>query len=237
LLALAALFAMAMPKVSPAASFNIDFGNNPNGSLASSSYGAAAGQTGVWNGITSIAPTALVDLSGAATGASLSLSGLSNAQLGGIHNNPALNADDYALVGDNFTLFTPQPWSVSITGLQNGAYTLYVYEPANLFTSSGIYTVNGVVQPELGNPAPDSPLQLNVDYAVLSVLITTGTLDIAFDSRGFWAVSGLAGLQLVQSVATPLPASLPLFGTGLAALGWLMRRRKNAQSVARISKA
>ena len=68
---LIAAFLFVQAPAHAADSINIDIGDQPS---PSSTYGSASEQPGAWNGITALdTPTALVDTSGAATGASVSV--------------------------------------------------------------------------------------------------------------------------------------------------------------------
>jgi hypothetical protein len=56
--------------------------------------------------------------------------------------------------------------------------------------------------------------------------IDPGGIGIALGFTGFESVTYLSGTQLIGTAETPLPATLPLFATGIGALGLLVRRRK-----------
>ena len=58
-----------------------------------------------------------------------------------------------------------------------------------------------------------------------------GGIGIALGQTGFESVKYLSGIQpIAQAQATPLPAALPLFATGLGALGLIgWRRRQKTQ--------
>lgn len=214
---------LAHPQVAAAVGYNIDFGTAVYG-VPSIDYGAYANQPGAWNAITSTGTTTLVDLTGTATGAALNLSSSANTG-GNVGPLPNLNAGDRALIGDNF--YTIQSsWSVTLSGLANGLYNLFVYSPANGIVPTSSYLVNGIQQASLhGNSGGTiSPLQLGLNYAIVSVLVSTGSIVISsgLDNGIF---SGLAGLQLESVTATPIPAALPLFAGGLLVVGAAARRR------------
>lgn len=234
-LAASALLLTAQSGASSAATMlNIDFGNYYG--APTSDYGAYANQAGVWNEISSTGTTSLVGLNGdALSGVSLSLnlnSSIESGVNGNIGPNSGLSANDQALVGDNFFTVLGS-WSVTLSGLQNGAYNLYIYADVNNTVPTSAYTVNGVTGLNLnGSTNDNSPLEQGINYAIDSVLISDGTLTIDSGSlpSGFLA-SGLAGLQLTpDDLTTPLPPALPLFATGLGCLGFLGRRRKKAQA-------
>jgi hypothetical protein len=56
--------------------------------------------------------------------------------------------------------------------------------------------------------------------------IDPGGIGIALGFTGFESVTYLSGTQLIGTAETPLPAALPLFASGLGALGLLGWRRK-----------
>jgi hypothetical protein len=72
--------------------------------------------------------------------------------------------------------------------------------------------------------------QLYAAYAGQLLPIQTLNFDVdsttPYQSRGFFPDDSLALLPLSAHVSTPLPATLPLFATGLGALGLLGWRRK-----------
>ena len=54
--------------------------------------------------------------------------------------------------------------------------------------------------------------------------------DVTF--RSITIGSGQPAFEFANLSATPIPAALPLFGTGLGLLGWLARRRKRGRAAA-----
>jgi hypothetical protein len=234
------LLLVSQPRTASATALNIDFGSFFG--TPSSAYGASANQAGNWNEITTTGSSNLFDLSGnALPGTTLSLS-LSSPDGPGFYGtngylgpNFGLTANDQALVGDWFYAYGN--WTVTLSGLQNGLYNLYVYSGNNPGTAqTGAYSVNGVTEANLiGGDNDNSPLEDGVNYAIDSVLISNGTLSI--DSSGSdYPSTGLAGLQLVPALtATPLPATLPLFAGGLGFVGYLARRRKRTGKYALVA--
>jgi hypothetical protein len=76
-----------------------------------------------------------------------------------------------------------------------------------------------------GDLLPTSAAQ-PTNAALTSVIIGPGTYDLWFAE-----VNGLPGILQASSTAVPLPAALPLFATGLCALGLLgWRRKRKAQA-------
>lgn len=112
--------------------------------------------------------------------------------------NPGLSTNDQALVGDWFYAYGS--WSVTLSGLQNGLYDLYVYSGNNPGTSqTGAYSVNGVTEANLiGGNNDNFPLEEGVNYAIDSVLVSDGMLSIV-GSGSDYPSTDLAGLQLAPA--------------------------------------
>ena len=208
---------------SPSASataLNIDFGSIGPGVAPSSSFGAASGQVGVWNNITAFVTGAgIVDITGAATGAAISITA---ATMGG--NLPLPPGDANDLMADNF--FDGNSWSLSITGLSNGLYDVYLYEPHNSLVGTGAGTLNGVAFGDI-NGNFGGTFIAGSNFHLLSGVTVAGGLLTASAVPVLKAV-GLSGMQLVplfQAPQIPEPGTLALFGFGLAGLGYMRRRR------------
>jgi len=103
-----------------AQSFNVDIGD-PLIAVPSSTYGAAAGQPGEWNGIPAGSSAPLVDLTGSLTTVTLSMGINFNAWS---FNNAGTTGDDEALLDDGADVF---PDSYTISGLSDGEYDIYTY--------------------------------------------------------------------------------------------------------------
>jgi hypothetical protein len=219
-----ALLAVAHPRVSEATSLNIDFGTTLG--TPANTYGAAAGQVGYWNGISSTGTINLRGLDGSLLpGVDLTLNSVSLASnVGGPQYT--YTGGDKQLIQDSFYVINGS-WSLGLSGLDNGAYDLYVYGPRNELVSTSSFSVNGVQQSNLVTPiGGNPPLQEGVDYEIVKLLVSDHNISIASgpDAGEF---SGLAGLQLVQVAATPIPGTLLLFGSGLGLLGFVGWRKKN----------
>jgi len=193
-----------------ASSIYIDFGDKGTDHVPSSSYGAAAGVPGEWNVVTSWdTATALTDINGDATGASISLSSSLPFSDGWVAEE---GTDQLALQGDNFYVFSNyggSGWAGQINGLSNGVYSLFLYAPNNGRVQTGDLIVNGV---SVASVASGSIQKF--------VTVTDGTLSMT--SSGLFEHEGLAGLQIVTAV--PVPGALWLLGSALAGLGWMRRR-------------
>lgn len=209
-----------------ASAFNIDFGQlDP---APSASFGAASGQTGFWNEIPALVPAGLVDTAGLPTGVTIFVT----AHDGNWYPGPG---DFNLLMDDNF--YTDQIWTVTIAGLSNGSYTVFLYDPEHTGVGTGGGSVNtsffsNINDPSvpggIGSPDPNTTFTLGVNFLQLNVTVTNGTLTANGASGGLPAYSGLAGMQIVPGgvsagPAVPEPASLVLLVTGAAAAAWRMR--------------
>jgi hypothetical protein len=122
---------LALTVAASAQSFNVDFAGAP-GALQTS-YGAAAGQAGVWNGINPVgasyvSPT-LLTTSGATSGVVLEFDSLGGFGLWTIGaNEPNTFGDDQALLDDCY--FNAGPSLLTIRGLAPGDYRLLTYAMA-----------------------------------------------------------------------------------------------------------
>jgi hypothetical protein len=214
------------------AAINVDFGYfDP---APSATYGAAAGQAGVWNKVPDLGITDnLLGLSGSAT--TISVNVLADNNSGNAGNFEPGN-DTSALRNDNF-FSTPAvvlgtPWSVTFSNLDNGTYSLYYYAPENQIVVTGPFSANGVSGTDLrGNLA--ATLVQGQDWQVVTgITVTNGTLAINETSDSEYA--GLAGLQLVK---IPEPSSMPLAAGALLLLAARFRRLDRRRSAYAMSGA
>ncbi|QOJ13240.1 MAG: hypothetical protein HRU75_00700 [Planctomycetia bacterium] len=115
--------ALLTTAVAAAQSMNIDI--NRNGNLTPLwSYGAAAGQIGMWNNVIAAASgsVSLVGLDGVTNGCSIARAGHSAA------NTPIGSGEFNALMGDYDLISLPSSQSeYTITGLSPGIYRIYMY--------------------------------------------------------------------------------------------------------------
>ena len=201
---------------------NIDFGDH--GGIPADSYGAASGQAGAWNEIASLGlNTGLLDLSGAATGATLNLSAYTITGWGG--GVPA--NDTERMIKDNFYSATGTHWSFEVTGLTDGLYDIYVYAPDNTYVTSRNFLVNGVAVAELPGHPFSGPLVEGTNYVHLAdVAISAGGLLVQSSTTG-----GYGGLSAIQIVSTRVPEPSTLALVACALLGFaLCRRQGNTRS-------
>ena len=220
-------FAVALP--ASGASIYIDF-DQPTGGpgVPGNSYAAAAPAPGSWNGLlakdgvygSATAAGAIIDTAGSALpGVFVDLGG--SMQIQPNVNAPLSLGAHRALLGDFFDTSppAPPPWTLQVRGIGNGTYDVYVYAPAGPALTTSAWSVGtGAAQAELPGSL-DAVLNLGVDYDVVQVVVTANAITLNSGSVGGLAgPSGLAGLQLVQVSAIPLPAAGWLFGASLIAL-------------------
>lgn len=226
LIAVAIFFAIGAGRPAFAGSFNIDF--SPFNGVPGDTFGAAAGQAGVWNFIASLGvPVGLVNLAGISTPATLTVSTVS----GGFGGNGASFDDPTALLYDHFLAFANEAWTVTIMGLANSTYDVYLYEPANVSVGSGAGTVNGVAFSDINGNYSGSFIEGSNFHLLESVTVSANTLTVAGTGGGF---SGLAGIQLRDTQSAmgpgpapvPEPASLALLGGGLLVIAYRYRRQR-----------
>jgi hypothetical protein len=206
------MFLTAVPSAA-AASIYVDFGAF-NGA-PSSAFGAAAGVAGVWNNITLLGATAgLLDTDGTLTSVGITVSATSMDGTGGPGSTDAAR-----LMHDNFFAANGGAWSVSLSGLADGSYDLYLYDPTNRAVSTGGGTANGIAFASV-NGAFSGSFAAGVDYLLLNnILVTGGSLTASGTEPG--GNSGLAGLQLVARDVAPTTVPEPEIAT-LLACGLLM---------------
>jgi hypothetical protein len=117
-------------------------------------------------------------------------------------------------------------WSIAITGLLDGIYDVYLYDPNNGAIGTGSGNVNGVGFSNINGNFGSGTFIEGVNYTLLQGVSITGSSFLASVGMG---VSGLSGIQLVPTVAQPAaipePTSLLLVGTGLLAIAIRIKRR------------
>lgn len=215
------LATLGTAQTASATAFNIDFGTGF--APPPSSFGAAAGQAGVWNTVaTGGGAVGLLDLSGAPTGTMVSILGPVGEGSTGSPGNPTDELMLDYFVGN----FTAATWLVSFTGLSNGSYDVYLYDPASTAVSTGNGTVNGTPYTSINGTYSSPTLTLNSNYLLLqNILVTGGTLNVYGDGT-IPGLSGLAGIQLQDSLnQVPEPSTLGLLGIGAAGVFAVRRKR------------
>jgi len=163
----------------------------------SSSFGAAALQPGVWNSVApTVGTTPLVDLTGAATAATITATGVAAPF---DSDNAGTSGDDEALMDD---LSNPSPggatWTIS--GLVPGNYVLITYgwAPDNpVFVSS--VSVAGSSDPTqtVGGSWPGG-YQLGITHALHHVTVAAGgSIAMSITAAGGGSFGSLNGFQVV----------------------------------------
>ncbi len=213
--AFAAVSVVALAGSASASSLiNIDFGTQF--ATPTAAHGGAAGQAGVWNGITAtsgIVP--LNDISGAASGASINMPA---GNFAFSFNNAATTGEFQALLDDGLDLGgVGSIDTFTISGLAAGNYQVYVYawapDSATFITAT---SANGSAAANSGG-AFGGNYAAGITHNVFNVsILPGGNLTIQTQT-----VSGFATLNGIQIV--PTPGALAAFGVaGLAAA----RRRR-----------
>jgi hypothetical protein len=180
---------------------NIDFSDETG--VPSNAYGAAAGQAGHWNVVTSTGTTSLRDVNGVVIAAVLQSS--SGSQISSPNNfngsTTPSGSEDERLMDDLFDLGGIGTMrSFRIENLQAGQYTVFVYAGApDSFTFVTLVTVDGV-ETAVGGFWPD-PFEFKegVTHAVFGPLSVGagGTIQIDIETNvGF---GSLNGIQVVGS--------------------------------------
>lgn len=190
-------------------SFNIDIdGAIGSGAGApASSWGAAAGQSGIWNAIVfqpnNPGPFALVDASGNPTGVTLRQTGATgtlNFTQNATSGNTKLLMDD--------AVFAATAYTITVSGLAAGTYTFYTY--ANAPSGSGGFERNGVIIAGASSPNPQSiggpiiagtPLVNGMTHAIHNITVTAGQ-NVVINATPFNGGNAyINGIQIVRAVA------------------------------------
>ena len=198
---LLALSPLLLASVAQGQAFNIDVG--PNLILwpaPSSTYGAAAGQPGVWNEVKNpFAGDTLFDLGGGLSGVTLS----SNVSSSFSYPFGTLGADDDAFTSDGQAISYFGPAAVwTFSGLTDGQYNLYTYcwDPANSGTLTDV-TISGfpASTQSVGGIWNGSPHVLGVTYALHSVSVVGGTLAVEAYGNSSGDSGTVLGFQLTPA--------------------------------------
>jgi hypothetical protein len=194
-----------------AQSFNVDVGDNliifP---VPVDSYGAAANQIGRWNASIHPYSTNLVNLDGSASAVTTSSTNSSSYN----YFPSTLTGEDRNFMIDIQTLPSiGGPWFWTITGLQDGHYSVYTYAWAP--ENNGVQTrvqVSGSSDPAqlIGGSWVGSPHVLGTTYALHQVDISGGIMTLQVEGVG-GSSGSINGFQLVFGGG---PVSTYCFGDG-----------------------
>lgn len=191
-----ALFASAPADSARAQSLNIDLGDAAAMGVPSSSYGAAAGQAGSWNGIPLTQPvTTLHDLNGVPSAASFR-----NASSFGVTwNHAGTVGDDQALLDD---LGDPGSGGLyRFDGLLPGGYEVWTYAWAP-DSSAGLSSVIVTGASEIGatvGGAWNGALSEGITHSVHHVNVSNGSILIDIVPAAGSSFASVNGFQLVYS--------------------------------------
>jgi hypothetical protein len=197
LLLLSILAVLLGPRALAAQAFNVDLGATEG--TPSNFFGAAAQQQGTWNTLRLGTTNALFDVSGHVTAVSAKVTAQTD-----VGNAFDCTGDIHALLADNIfssvnTAFQGK-YSVELTGLENGDYTVFLYAPRNSNVPTGVLTVNGVVRDEITGDF--CSLLDGTTQTTAAVAVTNGKLSIAGAAKPPASIAGLAGVQVVPPSAT-----------------------------------
>ena len=214
----------ALAASSAPAQYNVDFSNGGvSAPPPSSGYGAAGGQPGVWNNVTTdLTPNVpLLNTAGVATGVTLTLTA-GGFMFDGSTSNPngvitPAGSDDELFMDDVWD--SPVNASITVGNLPAGPYFVYAYggspDSGTTFMQFNVGADSQIVGGQWSNPFAYQP---GVTHARFTVNHAGGDLVIGVpDVPGFESVNGL------QIAIIPEPASAGLLLVGAAGL---MRRRR-----------
>lgn len=197
----APLAPVVLASLAGAQAFNIDVGPNlilwPEPSPA---YGAAAGQTGVWNPVKDpFGGDTLLDLLGGASGVSVS----SNISSSFSWPFGTFGADDDAFTSDGqaISYFGP-PAEWTFTGLADGQYDVYTYawSPENTGALSDVTIVGQPASTQtVGGIWSGSPHVFGVTYAKHSITVSGGTFGVEVYGNTMPTSATVLGFQIVPA--------------------------------------
>jgi hypothetical protein len=190
-----------------AQAFNIEFDSASTGtaSVPQSTFGAAAGQTGSWMRINTgyLTNRVLTTTTGEVSAVTLTVGVQGNN--GGILGYDTSNTGDYAnLLNDGIEAWTdacmsyPSGLFLSVRGLSNGQYDVYVYaaRPDGSLPMNTYVDVSGSsVQGRITGYPPTNSLVESLNYTVHHTTVTNGGLFIGVQDADYDTY--LAGFQIV----------------------------------------
>lgn len=173
---------------------NIDFGVNLSASVPPATYGAASNQAGAWNVVGLGTTSNLLRPYGVPSTVSINVDALSDTGFSG--GGPG-NNDNEALLKDNF-FSQESAWSVTLNGLVDGAYDLYIYEQSHHNVQTGDMLINGTPVWSIPGSRVSNLIEGTSYLVVQQVMVSGGTLSLVRTDTSSFA--GLAGLQLVLPI-------------------------------------
>ena len=200
---------LAAPAAGMAQSFNIDFSTS---GAPSNSYGAAAGQTGVWQPISFLLPElpeVLFGLDGMATGVTLVLEPSLLPFWAAGFDHPGTSGDDEALM-DDFLYLDMDLMFLDVTGLTSGIYTVYTYAwaPHDEGAHTSVFVLGSAGDPDeesVGGAWPGELLE-SVTHSVHTVGVTGGVLQImVWPNTPYCAVNGIQLVAYEETGACCVP--------------------------------
>jgi hypothetical protein len=178
-----------------AQSFNVDIGNGLG--VPAATFGGAADRPGTWNAITGtgLGPFPLVNLSGAATSATVTRS--TGTGGGFFFNNANTTGDFQALLDDGHDVGgTGAMVTYTISGLAAGDYTVYAYavapDSATFLTNVSVTGSPSMNPQTVGGAIPVNAFALGITHSVHVVTVPPASnLVITFaTSSGFGTANG-----------------------------------------------
>jgi hypothetical protein len=168
----------------------------------------------VWNTITVPSTLNLVNSSGLATDVDMTISSSGTVEMTG--HSAGVTAEGLSqLVTDNFWV-AGVTWTISLTGLADSLYDVYVYAPSHTSVSTGNFTINGTAVSSISGSI-DNVLNYGVNYKLIENISTSGgTLTLTSSTASGY--SGVAGLQIVGTIPEPATGLILALGGGLIAL-------------------
>ncbi len=217
---------LSSPAWSQTFNVDIDLPGDPievGGGVPQPTFGAAAGQPGVWNSWNG-GSLSLFNTSGVPTSVVMSASGPLG---GGAGFNQTTNTGDFARLMNDYRQIGTNPFQTltatfTFTGLLDGPYTVYSYATTG-FTTNSLVTVPGSTSPNpqsVVGPAMNNTFALGITHAVHQVNVTGGllTVQVTTPANSNFLVGGIAGFQIV-----PAPPVTALLAVGI---GFAFRRRR-----------
>jgi hypothetical protein len=217
-----------LPAALEAQAFNIDIDlpvapPEQGGGVPSGAFGAAAGQTGYWNGIAgATVPGTLLDISGVPTLARISAATNTGAYPGTIGFGFPGNTGDHALLlndGASVGTFVQGGWlRYTFTGLTPGIYDIFTYavRTSGLAANTAVYVAQAVfAQTQIvTGPMPGNDFEYLVTHSIHRVDMTVSDhVDVFLERVPMHELGDVTGFQIVP---VPEPSSIFTLAFGLA---------------------